>query len=99
MRTLTSHSSARAADQKRDLSDASSKSCGSMRRASPSTRSRQAQPQQEDDQHAEGARDGKLGIEKDIDLLRYAIEHGIVAASASEGRGGDTKEEGSVDPA
>lgn len=31
----------------------------------------------------------KLGIDKDIDLLRYAIEHGIVAASGSEGRGGE----------
>ncbi|HIC7210253.1 response regulator transcription factor [Burkholderia stabilis] len=31
----------------------------------------------------------KLGIDKDIDLLRYAIEHGIVAASGSEGKGGE----------
>ncbi|KVL37860.1 response regulator transcription factor [Burkholderia sp. MSMB1835] len=35
----------------------------------------------------------KLGIDKDMDLLRYAIENGIVAASGSEGKGGEGGEE------
>ncbi|KAG8150856.1 response regulator transcription factor [Burkholderia catarinensis] len=35
----------------------------------------------------------KLGLEKDIDLLRYAIEQGIVAASGSEGKVADQEGE------
>ncbi|UJH76244.1 response regulator transcription factor (plasmid) [Burkholderia cenocepacia] len=43
----------------------------------------------------------KLGLDKDIDLLRYAIEHGIVPASGSEGKGGEQEGEGAgrADPA
>ncbi|MBR8298321.1 response regulator transcription factor [Burkholderia cenocepacia] len=100
VRTLTSHSSARAADQKRDLSDRElevvrlyasgltvNEIADKLSRSKKTISTQKARAME------------KLGIEKDIDLLRYAIEHGIVAASASEGRGGDTKEEGSVDPA
>ncbi|RDS78875.1 DNA-binding response regulator [Dyella monticola] len=31
----------------------------------------------------------KLGIERDVDLLRYAMEHGIVAASSQQGAAAD----------
>lgn len=40
----------------------------------------------------------KLGLDKDIDLLRYAIEHGIVPASGSEGKGGEQEGDGRADP-
>lgn len=39
----------------------------------------------------------KFGIEKDIDLLCYVIEYGIVVVLVSEGWGGDVNEEGRVD--
>lgn len=39
----------------------------------------------------------KFGIGKDIDLLCYVIEYGIVVVLVSEGWGGDLKEEGNVD--
>ncbi|MDN7471042.1 LuxR C-terminal-related transcriptional regulator, partial [Burkholderia orbicola] len=41
----------------------------------------------------------KIGVEKDIDLLRYAIENGIVAAAGSEGRGGEAEDAQGGDPA
>ncbi|WP_027782084.1 MULTISPECIES: response regulator transcription factor [Burkholderia] len=41
----------------------------------------------------------KLGVDKDIDLLRYAIEHGIVAASGSEGKGTEDTDGNQADDA
>lgn len=42
----------------------------------------------------------KLGVEKDIDLLRYAMENGIVAASGGEGKAGEQagEEKGRAEP-
>ena len=42
----------------------------------------------------------KLGVEKDIDLLRYAMENGIVAASGGEGKAAEQagEEKGRAEP-
>ncbi|HHT8996114.1 TPA: response regulator [Burkholderia cenocepacia] len=93
VRTLTSHSSARAIDQKRELSDRElevvrhyasgltvNEIAEKLSRSKKTISTQKARAME------------KLGLEKDIDLLRYAIEHGIVAASGSEGRNGEAEE-------
>ncbi|MDR8048694.1 response regulator transcription factor [Burkholderia cenocepacia] len=95
VRTLTSHSSARAVDQKRELSSreievvrmyASGMTVNEI--AEKLSRSKKTISTQK------ARAMEKIGVDKDIDLLRYAIENGIVAAAGSEARGGEGEAEG-----
>ncbi|WP_321791003.1 response regulator transcription factor [Burkholderia pyrrocinia] len=100
VRTLSAHSSARVVDQAASLSSreievvrlyASGLSVNEiaekLSRSKKTISTQKARAMQ------------KLGLEKDIDLLRYAIEQGIVAASGSEGKAGEQEGEGQADPA
>jgi len=102
VRTLSAHSSARIVDQAQNLSSREievvrlyasgmtvNEIAEKLSRSKKTISTQKARAMQ------------KLGVEKDIDLLRYAMEHGIVAAPGGEGKAAeqDGEGEGRTDPA